>query len=151
MSQPNEVVSTSFLDLLTCGFAAVFLLFLISMLDAAASHDEARTRQQARGRTSSPCALIIRASDPATLRGARLIPGWSSRSGREPVQTASGADYLAVYGVQAWSKDTVWKLDRVPLNATVVIDAFSDGRHQQRTVAITENSPLTVWPCKGRP
>jgi hypothetical protein len=151
----SNMLTTSFLDVITCGLGSILLLFflMVAIKGEMQFDDGTQTEFVQDERTAAPLIILVTGQDSRPIWAAGVAEPWQASPGVFDHQLAAGPNYAVLYARQPPPRDWTLKLGPLAADARVNVQVIADGRRvipaeteERKTATWKEGDFISVWP-----
>jgi hypothetical protein len=155
--QNSDALTTSFLDIITCGLGSILLLFFLMVaIKGEMQFDDNSLSEQGQNRHDSPLIILVTGeNNQKTIWANGVTEPWQAGGAEFSTVLQYGQGYAVLYARKMPPRD--WRLSVGPFdpNASVTVEVISDGQRLLRLssdkikeITRQQQGILPLWPLE---
>jgi len=151
----SNMLTTSFLDVITCGLGSILLLFFLMVaikgemeFDDGTQADSSQTE-----RVAAPLIVMVTGQEGRPIWAPGVTQPWQAPQAEFDHKWVVGQDYAILYAAQPPPRQWTMKVGPFAPNSRVSVQVISDGRRalqvtnvEMKSIAWREGDYLPLWP-----
>jgi hypothetical protein len=151
----SNMLTTSFLDVITCGLGSILLLFFLMAAIKGEMQFGASTRAELTQTDRAPVPLIVMVTgqDSLPIWAQGVAQPWQAPEANFDHKWVVGRDYAILYAAQLPPHGWTLKVGPFAANARISVQVISEGRRalqatnvEMRSIAWRDGDWLSLWP-----